>query len=170
MLVSLKVNLNKGLLMIFVKLVEAGWENYTGYLGDIEFVDGISVELLGRHKINRIAAGLTIISVTKLPDGSTQDGVIVGPLSELLAIQEQKGITVETLPTLEELGEQDNFNLISTQAIVELNPTPSQYTREQLEAIADAQGVKGLREIGDSLDIKAKSIEGLIDGILESGN
>ena len=58
MLVSLKVNLNKGLLMIFVKLVEAGWENYTGYLGDIEFVDGISVELLGRHKINRIAAGL----------------------------------------------------------------------------------------------------------------
>jgi hypothetical protein len=169
MLVSLKVNLNKGLLMIFVKLVEAGWETYTGYLGDVEFADGISVELLGRHKINRIASALTIVSVTKFPDGSFEQGFIVGPLSDLLAIQEQEGITVETLPTLEELGQQANFDLAPTQAIAELTAQVSQYTREQLEAIADAQGVKGLREIGDSLDIKAKSIEGLIDGILESG-
>lgn len=41
------------------------------------------------------------------------------------------------------------------------------YTREALEAIADKRGLKGLREIGEELGIKGKSIPELIDRILK---
>ena len=40
------------------------------------------------------------------------------------------------------------------------------YTREELEAIADKEGIPGLRSIGDRLDVKATSITVLMDKIL----
>ena len=42
------------------------------------------------------------------------------------------------------------------------------YTREELEAVADDSGIRGLREIGDPLNVKATSLTTLIDLILKA--
>lgn len=43
----------------------------------------------------------------------------------------------------------------------------SAYTREYLESVADDKGIKGLREIGEKHDIAAKSIEEMINKLLD---
>lgn len=42
------------------------------------------------------------------------------------------------------------------------------YTRDQLEEIADTDGIQGLREIGAKRDVKSNSIEDLISKILQA--
>ena len=42
------------------------------------------------------------------------------------------------------------------------------YTREELEGVADESGISGLREIGNALNARSNSIEGLIDAILSA--
>ena len=55
---------------------------------------------------------------------------------------------------------------------VETKPDPrpmeTKHTKESLEAIFEADGIKGLREIGDPLDVKGRSSEGLIEDILKA--
>ncbi|MDO1521881.1 hypothetical protein Q2T75_23695 [Klebsiella variicola] len=42
------------------------------------------------------------------------------------------------------------------------------YTREELEAVADSEGIAGLRLIGGVMGVKAKGIVEMIDGILKA--
>ena len=43
---------------------------------------------------------------------------------------------------------------------------PKVYSREELEAIADKDGIQGLRDIGNPLNVKATAIDKLIEMIL----
>ena len=47
-------------------------------------------------------------------------------------------------------------------------PALGKYTQEGLEAIADKQGIKGLRVIGDALKVKGNSVADLIADILKA--
>ncbi|SSD93422.1 Uncharacterised protein [Klebsiella quasipneumoniae] len=42
------------------------------------------------------------------------------------------------------------------------------FTREELESIADCEGIAGLRQIGNTLGVKAKGIVEMIEGILKA--
>lgn len=42
------------------------------------------------------------------------------------------------------------------------------FTREELESIADCEGIAGLRQIGNSIGVKAKGIVEMIEGILKA--
>ena len=157
--------------MTLVRIVEQNWEDYSGHLGDVEFVNGVSVEELFLHQVNRIASAITIISVTKAPDGSFVDGEMVGPLSDFHSIKQKVAEVAHSLPTLEELGIEVSTDVSAKPVTNEEAPKDlSGYSREELETIADSQGIKGLREIAESQGqgIKGKSVEALIDGILES--
>nr|WP_085000750.1 hypothetical protein [Cronobacter sakazakii] len=51
----------------------------------------------------------------------------------------------------------------------EREPAPVQrFTREELESIADSEGIAGLRQIGKPLGVKAKGIVEMIEGILKA--
>lgn len=45
-------------------------------------------------------------------------------------------------------------------------PAPAKHTREQLEAVAESEGIKGLRRLAAPLGVKGTAIDGLIEGIL----
>ena len=48
-------------------------------------------------------------------------------------------------------------------------PKPVQrFTREELESIADCEGIAGLRQIGNQIGVKAKGIVEMIEGILKA--
>ncbi|EPO1520846.1 hypothetical protein ACT6ML_004524, partial [Escherichia coli] len=51
----------------------------------------------------------------------------------------------------------------------ETKPKPVQrFTREELESIADCEGIAGLRQIGNQIGVKAKGIVEMIEGILKA--
>ena len=50
----------------------------------------------------------------------------------------------------------------------EIVTEPTSYTEDSLAAIADKEGIAGLRTVADSLSVKGTSIVGLIAGILKA--
>jgi hypothetical protein len=125
-----------------LRLTQAGWETYTSNFGGVEFVDGLSVD----DCTGREAARLGNIVQCVLEDGTN-------PSSS------QAAIDAQCIP-MAVRGDQ----ITRTAAVVaDLARTR---TKEELEAIAGEKGIKGLREIGDPLGVKASGIADLIELIV----
>lgn len=129
-----------------LKLVEK-LEGYTGYMGSVEFVDGVSVRDVSMVESNTIAA-LTPVNWIK-------DGVDIGR-AEMVSVAFDEPAPAATVAKPAPSAE----------------PAPVvkslKYDRAELEAIADKKGLSGLRAIGNEYGVRAKSIPALIDSILEA--
>lgn len=140
-----------------IRLVDHGYESLTGFFGDVEFKDGVSIGEVSDVKARFFAA---ITSVVDASDGSDP-----GDNAKFQHSLELKAVS-SNLPTLAEIQEQNSGNAIEPEVVA----APDVYTRQSLEAIADERGIAGLREICDKLGIKGTSIAGLIDGVIASQN
>jgi hypothetical protein len=127
-----------------IKLTEPGYEHFTGLFGIYEFEDGVSVEDLGRGDCNAIS-------------------------SLVAAVDAETGLN----PSMAQV----QIDLYNRPAPIEVEGAPSAppapevvvvpaYTKESLEAVADAQGIKGVRDIADPMGIKGVAISELIEKIL----
>lgn len=143
-----------------IKFANPDLASFTGMYGMLEFKDGVSVNDVSEHDV-RLFGAITTIEV--IGDGFTPEK----------SYDEIKNISAGsvTLPTLAELQAQaaqlvtavmspPEGATVSTPAVV--------YTKEQLEAIADKDGIAGLRNIGDTLDVRGTSITKLIQAILDA--
>ena len=129
-----------------VKIVEQGWDKFNGNLGGVDFIDGVSERPLNDIEINRLSAGLRIEDV----DSGNQLGVG----ANLVEARFTASVESSSLNTQDSEPEQ-------------VAKKQSLYTREQLEQIADKGGIVELRKIADSLGVKGKSIQTLIEAILQ---
>lgn len=130
------------------RLVDKGWESYTGYFGTAEFVEGVSVERLTWQEQHRIG------SVVKLVDADDADFHMNPAASydrsralnadDKLVRDFQTGEALKTNPNL----------LIDT------------FTQEQLQEIADKEGLNGVREIARQRGKTGRSIKECIDAII----
>ncbi len=123
-----------------IRITQPGMETYNGFLSEAEFVNGVSVEPLTKLQAQRIAGACRI---------ETLEGLDPSEGTEHIAIV--KGVEP---PAVE-----------YTQPVAE--PVVYDFTRESLEAIADKQGLNGLRPIGDKYGIKSNSIVSMIDKLME---
>jgi hypothetical protein len=122
-----------------IRLIEPGWENLTGQFGAHEFVDGVSVEDLSKADATHLA---NIIRVENVDTGAN-------PSDSQKVLDHYNDVApVEAVPVKAE-----------PPAAVVIDKV---YTGAELEALADEQGIKGLREIADKWGIKATSIAKLI--------
>lgn len=124
-----------------IKIVQPGWETFTGNFGSIEFSDGMSVGEVSSVEASRVAAVVRVETLEGKDPSMAQ--LIIDSYSAPAEVK----TTIEAveLPAVEK-------------------PT---YTKAELEDIADKLGIKGLREISDPLGIKANSISELIVRIAE---
>lgn len=123
-----------------IKIIEAGYEGFTGQLGIYEFENGITVDDVGRGDAAALGAMLSVVDAeTGLNPSETQRMI---NMAGVPAPVETSGIVAQTAATSTDL------------------------TRADLEAIADASGIKGIREIAEVLSIKGNAISELIDKIL----
>ena len=74
---------------------------------------------------------------------------------------------VEPAPPLEMPEAPVEAKLVDAAPVIADLMAPA-YTEEQLAAIADKQGIAGLREIAEPLGVKGNSIAGLISSILKA--
>ena len=142
-----------------VRIIEAGYEGFTGYFGTVEFVDGVSVDA----SLSEIR---TISAVVKIVDADT--GNEVGVLADFSTNQETRANAV-TLPTVAELQAQAVESGETTEepkVVAQPEKEGPKYSKGDLERIADGGGINALRKVGDEFGVKATGINKLITAIL----
>ena len=140
-----------------IKLIEPGYEGFSGMFGTVPFQDGVSVDHVSHVEINLLA------SIVKVVDAESE--AEVGNLATETASWD-KTADVIYYPTLADI--EAGRTSPETMSPVQRNQSVEVklHTRASLEEIADKNGLAGLREIADPLEIKATSISKLIDKIL----
>ena len=129
-----------------IKIVEPGWETFSEYLGFTLFKDGESVEDVSPAEAARLASIVRI---------ETLEGRNPSP-AQMILDNWSGPMIVATTDTADA-------------AKVALLAAPAKsWTQEELSAIADEKGIKGLREIGDGLGLKGTGIADLIAKIVEA--
>ena len=131
--------------MPIIKLNSHGFHEYTGLLGGLEFVDGVSVDSVSRRDADRLGA---ICEVIDLDTGKQAN--VSQTIDEAL-----RGEKVEPEPEPEPEPE-------AAKEPVKV------YTEAELSVIASEQGISGLREIAEPLGVKGTSIRALIPKILSA--
>lgn len=143
------------------KLLSQGFESFTGDLGNVDFVDGVTHDELDIGQVNRLGSNFILEKV--LEDGrSFQVGPC--PVGEL-AIEFMAALVAKRVDAQEVIAPSVDAT-DSNDLTDEEPPVGKLYTREQLEAIADKKGIAGLREIAEPLKIKGTSVLKLINALL----
>ncbi|WKZ86337.1 hypothetical protein N5B55_05125 [Ralstonia pickettii] len=141
-----------------VRLTQPGFETYTGQMGVIFFKEGLSTDDVLPIDAIRLSAvfgaewedGTPANIAQRLIDEADTPAQDVNGAAEAAAAQSEGAAPAgEPLAT----GNAE---------------TAKTYTEEELAAIADKDGIAGLRAIGDTLNVKGNSIRGLIDAILKA--
>jgi hypothetical protein len=149
----------------------------TGYFGQIEFKDGVSVKLVSPNQANMMRALVAGVQVVE-DDGETVDEALMAmsvilPLGYYIDSRQEPPSKYLTQwnGTYPEPVEEPVFS-----APGETNPEtlvkplqPGEFTREYLEALADKEGITGLRKVAPE-GVKANSVVKLIEGILDAQN
>lgn len=123
-----------------VKITEPGWAGFTGQFGQFEFMDGVSVDDIGRADAAYLAGLISVENADSGKNPSTAQRIIDTYMAPAVGPEAAKA-PVEAAPVVT-------------------------HTKESLEAIADADGIKGVREIADLLGVKGNSIADLIGKVL----
>lgn len=133
-----------------IRLLEPQFLGYTGILCGIKFVDGISVAELPFVDQQRICASMR---------ATTVEGKNVSPSA---AYSSRNNLTAE------DIVETPAPDIVPMKrGAAETKPKLVQrFTREELESIADCEGIAGLRQIGNQIGVKAKGIVEMIEGTL----
>lgn len=129
-----------------IRIDEKGWSNYSGFLGGVEFHNALSVNMVDPMQATRLGSLIRIVKV----DTDEQ----AGGAADYKRIQ-----TVEA-----EVVPESERGLTDSQAVAPQAPV-NVWTAEQLAAIADKQGIAGLREIAEPMGVKGRGIAELIEEI-----
>lgn len=135
-----------------VRLLQPGYEKFTGQFGRNTFTNGLSDEPLLPIHAHFIGSAMK----AEYEDGSAINPAENYSLSAVNTPAEAEKIAAERIESVSLSQER-----VTTDAT-------EKYTREQLEEIADKRGIKGVREVADLFDVKANSVAALIEGVLKA--
>lgn len=147
-----------------IKIDEVGYEAFDGFLGTVEFKGGISVNSLSEGDINRISS---VIRVVDLENPEDEVGALA-QLSKNGAYIFPVEIPVTNAGDEKAKEVTQNESKPVEEKTLEVKESLPLFTREQLEELADKEGISGLRAIADTFNLKGTSIVNLIDGILNA--
>lgn len=116
-------------------------ETYTGFLSDIEFEDGVSLEDVTKMQAQRIAGAISMV----MEEGGL-DPSAAAELTRFKLSQPQPEFEADE-------------EIVAAKKVFD-------FTEETLMDIADNKGIAGLREFAEPYGVKSNSIMGLIDALL----
>lgn len=142
-----------------IKLSNPLYADFTGHLGQVEFLDGVSVDDVGSKEIDRFANSFPI---------EDEAGNSLGIATRLINEAKYRA------PMIPELDRQTDTERAAEELLLALRsnsaPTDRIYTVEELEAVASKDGIKGLRVAAEPWGVKSRSIPELIGMIIKSQN
>lgn len=135
-----------------IKITEPGMTTYNDWYGGYKFTSGLSDDPVIYADQIRIGSFIRIEAV----DDGKQTGAGVQDVNH-------KSVAAEVVvPLAENTPDTVAPNTVGDR----VNELSVDYTRESLEAIADKEGIAGLRVIGERYGVKGRGISELIEGIL----
>jgi len=168
---------------INVKLTQPGFSAYNGYLRKHQFIDGQSVGKIPVRMALLLGASCSCI------DSDT--GVALSPNTYVFESDGVGEVSASDFPSVVFSRQSDldeaAANILVHEHADALSDSPADgpedndvgfhepgaehndpriWTRAELEAIADDDGIAGLREVGDILQVKGRSIEELMTAIM----
>lgn len=135
-----------------LRLIEAGWEGFSDFFGTVQFKDGVSVEPVAWVEQQRLGGMIRMVSAE---DGENDAGV--GPAEDLT-----RGRDRLHTPELVDAGK----TIIQANGVITV--AGALMTRQELEAVADAKGLAGLRDVAKPWGVTDRSVIGLINAILRA--
>jgi hypothetical protein len=127
-----------------IRMIDTSFANLTGEFGGVEFVDGLSTREVTTIEAMRIAGCVR----AELVDGTNPS------IAQIIIDSKNAAMSTDMVREVTPEG-----NLVV--------PVPAKiWTEKELEEIADEKGIAGLREIGDTLDVRSNSIPKLISAII----
>lgn len=144
-----------------LKIIQKGFENYTGQMGMILFKDGVSVDDVKERDALRLSACMACRWVNDEPITITK--VEIEPSAPI----GRSAYLVETDGMPKPVAGNDGRTIYVEDDLTDAPIKVTRfYSRLELEEIADTKGIKGIREIAAPLGIRGTSINALIDDIL----
>jgi hypothetical protein len=142
-----------------IRIVQPGWDGFTGHFGSTEFKNGVSIYPVDPVFIDRIAAEIKVVEHETDESLGVQVRMIDAQCVRLSVLDQLPRATPEDLIQRKPEPEKDTKE--------ETKEPPKVWTDEDLMAIADTEGIKGLRAIGDPMGAKGRAIPELIMEILK---
>lgn len=144
-----------------LRLTQKGYENYSGPIGEYEFVNGVSVELIPLVARDRLSAAF---QMAEIDDGGNEE-----PSGAAHRLISERNLTIEPTVSLkrqttEEKEAELQQIITGTTSVIPL------YTQEAIEKVASERGISGLRVLASAFGVKSKSIPDLIVLILNAQN
>lgn len=126
-----------------IKITQPGYEQFTGFFGVVEFANGVSVGDVAPIEAQRLA------SIVQVENEEGHNPSVAQTIIDTYA---------------ERMG---HATLPEADPSTPTTPAPERrYAADELAAVADEDGIKGLRAIAEPLGLKANSIAELIGKIL----
>lgn len=150
-----------------LKLTGKQFVHFTGQLGCINWVDGVSETDVSPLEANRIAS-LVGAKFLDGSDASECDKILSMKNMESPYRQESRPLTVEEIARMEKERKKKPLNKPKKKIENVEIEYERKYSREELEAIADKKGITGLREIAAQYGVTAVSISTMIEKIIDS--
>ena len=136
-----------------VRLTQPGFQKYTGQMGVVFFQDGLSTDHVAERDAIRMAAVMNC---------EWENGSNLSPSQHVINTLKNSAPVLKTAEVV--------VDEVTPPTESEQPPTETlKWTREELEALADAQGIQGLRQIADPAGIKGRSITEMIEAIVNAG-
>ena len=131
---------------MYIRIIQAGYEGMNGQLGVFDFVDGVSVQDIPYLAVMQLTALMSVVDEAT-GDHPSNSPFEVAPVNAASPVEHRAEVAAEVSAPV-------------APVVVSL------HTKESLEAVADASGIKGIREIADPMGLKDNSIVELIAKIL----
>ena len=131
-----------------LRIMDPGLDNYTGPIGPIDFVDGVSVDAIDWIEAGRLGANLHV-------EDADREGHQINEAAEILRSRELNADDDRVV----------KFNQ-SFQLDGETKIGIEHLSREELEAIADKDGLAGVRELARKWGGTGRSINECIEAVL----
>lgn len=138
-----------------IKFATPEMANFTGMFGAIEFADGVSVNEVTMADVNlyRAITTIEVLGEDFVPEKSYDEIKNIAAVSYTLPTNADEQRMAALAAPVEAVAEQADFSGVV-------------YTQADLEAIADKDGIAGVREIAEKMNIRGTSISKLIAAIL----
>lgn len=153
-----------------IRITDKGFANLTGLFGNVEFVDGVSVDSVSRAEAARLGTILSIeVEGTGENPSTTQLMVdIHNKNMEELGLREAN--LYKSVPGVVQPGpeviDQTSITTQKTSGAVVRSELNYDYTQDDLAAIADREGIAGLRAFADKYSLNDKSVAGLVKKLM----
>lgn len=135
-----------------IRIVEPGWETFSEVFGTVTFKDGVSIQPVPWLEQQRLGGILRIESAEE-----DEVEIRIGPSAELVRVRSM------------DADDERVTNMDKTVTVDgEVRLAVANYSRPELEDIADRKGLAGLRDVAAAWGVKGRSVNDLINGILEA--